>query len=303
MCGVDGMVIDDGTVLRLAEDRFLVLHHHRRRGEDPRLDGGVAADRVAAPAGALHLGHRAVGHLPGGRPAVPRRDRRRLPRRRRRPTRRSRSWPGGTPRSDGVPVRLARISFSGELAYEVYVNPWYAVAVWERLLEAGRAVRHHPVRHRDHARAAGREGLPDHRAGHRRHGHAARPGHGVGGVEEEARLRRQAVLRPRGQPGPAAQAAGRAAAGRPADRAAGGFADRRVLRRRPVARRRRCRCSATSRPATAAPSSSRPFALALVKGGRSRIGETVHVPVNGTLVPVEVTGSVLVDPEGARRDG
>src|SRR4029450_4910693 len=25
MCGVDGMVIDDGTVLRLAEDRFLVL--------------------------------------------------------------------------------------------------------------------------------------------------------------------------------------------------------------------------------------------------------------------------------------
>ena len=46
-----------------------------------------------------------------------------------------------------------------------------------------------------------------------------------------------------------------------------------------------------------------PFALALIKGGRSRIGDTVHVPVNGTLVPVEVTGSVLVDPEGARRDG
>jgi sarcosine oxidase subunit alpha len=29
----------------------------------------------------------------------------------------------------------------------------------------------------------------------------------------------------------------------------------------------------------------------------------VHVPVKGTLVPVEVTSSVLVDPEGARRDG
>ena len=47
----------------------------------------------------------------------------------------------------------------------------------------------------------------------------------------------------------------------------------------------------------------RPFALALVKAGRSRIGETLHVPVDGTLVPVEVTGSVLVDPEGERRDG
>src|SRR3712207_9417673 len=38
----------------------------------------------------------------------------------------------------GVPVRLARISFSGELAYEGYVNSWYARAVWERLIEAGR---------------------------------------------------------------------------------------------------------------------------------------------------------------------
>ena len=37
----------------------------------------------------------------------------------------------------GVPVRLARISFSGELAFEVYASPWYAVAVWQRLLEAG----------------------------------------------------------------------------------------------------------------------------------------------------------------------
>ena len=47
----------------------------------------------------------------------------------------------------------------------------------------------------------------------------------------------------------------------------------------------------------------RTFALALVKAGQSRIGETLHVPVDGALVPVEVTGSVLVDPEGARRDG
>jgi len=47
----------------------------------------------------------------------------------------------------------------------------------------------------------------------------------------------------------------------------------------------------------------RTFALALVRSGQSRIGETLHVPVEGTLIPVEVTGSVLVDPEGARRDG
>ena len=50
MCGLDGMVFDDGTVMRLAEDRFLHHHDHRQRGDDPGLDGGVAADRVAGPA-------------------------------------------------------------------------------------------------------------------------------------------------------------------------------------------------------------------------------------------------------------
>lgn len=47
----------------------------------------------------------------------------------------------------------------------------------------------------------------------------------------------------------------------------------------------------------------RTFALALVKGGRSRIGDTLCVPIGDVLAPVEVTGPVLVDPEGARRDG
>jgi sarcosine oxidase subunit alpha len=47
----------------------------------------------------------------------------------------------------------------------------------------------------------------------------------------------------------------------------------------------------------------RTFALALVKAGWSRIGQTVHVPVAEGLVPVQITEPVLVDPEGARRDG
>jgi sarcosine oxidase subunit alpha len=47
----------------------------------------------------------------------------------------------------------------------------------------------------------------------------------------------------------------------------------------------------------------RPFALALMRGGRDRIGERVYAPVGDALVPVTVTDSVLFDPEGARRDG
>ena len=38
---------------------------------------------------------------------------------------------------DGIPVRIARLSFSGELAYEVYVPADRGTAMWERLLERG----------------------------------------------------------------------------------------------------------------------------------------------------------------------
>ena len=47
----------------------------------------------------------------------------------------------------------------------------------------------------------------------------------------------------------------------------------------------------------------RTFALALIKGGRERIGERLYAPVGDRLVPVTVASPVLYDPEGARRDG
>jgi sarcosine oxidase subunit alpha len=47
----------------------------------------------------------------------------------------------------------------------------------------------------------------------------------------------------------------------------------------------------------------RTFALALVRGGRARIGTHIYAAVGSQAVPVEVTSPVLVDPEGVRRDG
>src|SRR5271165_2431212 len=38
---------------------------------------------------------------------------------------------------DGIPIRLLRLSFSGELAYELYVPAGHGIALWERLLERG----------------------------------------------------------------------------------------------------------------------------------------------------------------------
>src|SRR5205823_6241997 len=38
---------------------------------------------------------------------------------------------------NGVIARIARISFSGELAYEVNVAGWYGLATWKAIYEAG----------------------------------------------------------------------------------------------------------------------------------------------------------------------
>ena len=139
MCGVDGMVIDDGTVMRLADDRYQVF----------TTTGGAAKilewmeewlqtewPHLKVPA---HLGHRAVGtpspssarsrapsigavfsDLDVSNDAFP-----------------FMAWRDTT--LDGVHVRVGRVSFSGELAYEVNVPGWYATAVWERLIAAGAA--------------------------------------------------------------------------------------------------------------------------------------------------------------------
>jgi sarcosine oxidase, subunit alpha len=45
------------------------------------------------------------------------------------------------------------------------------------------------------------------------------------------------------------------------------------------------------------------FALALLRDGRRRVGEVLHVPVGGRDIAVEVTRPVFYDEEGNRRDG
>jgi len=47
----------------------------------------------------------------------------------------------------------------------------------------------------------------------------------------------------------------------------------------------------------------RPFGLALVRKGRDRIGETIYAPLGDRTVAVEIVDPVIFDQEGARRDG
>ncbi len=50
------------------------------------------------------------------------------------------------------------------------------------------------------------------------------------------------------------------------------------------------------------PALDRSIALAVVRGGRARIGDTLHVPMPGRSIPARVVSPVFLDPEGALLD-
>jgi sarcosine oxidase, subunit alpha len=203
-----------------------------------------------------------------------------------------------------VPVRIARVSFSGELAYEVNVDAWHAPAVWDRLIAAGephgitpygtetmhvlRAEKAYPIVGQDTDGTITPQDLgmtwvvskkkPDF-VGKR----------SFSRVENQNPLRKQLIgLLPLDRQTVLPEGS---------QIVEGGIEDAGALAEPPVPMLGHITSSYRSAEL------GRPFALALVKAGRSHIGQTLHVPVGGALVPVEVTEPVLVDPEGARRDG
>ncbi|HZP90780.1 MAG TPA: glycine cleavage T C-terminal barrel domain-containing protein, partial [Actinomycetota bacterium] len=136
MLGLDGMVADDGVAMRLAEDRFLVTtttggaamvldrFEEWLQTEWPHLrvfctsvteqwavvavNGPRARELVAAVGTDVDLERESFPHM---------------------------TFRDG--RVAGVPGRIARVSFSGELAFELHVAAWHGLHVWERVIEAG----------------------------------------------------------------------------------------------------------------------------------------------------------------------
>jgi sarcosine oxidase subunit alpha len=137
LCGLDGMVLDDGTVARLAPDRWHVTTTSGNaahvlgwmeewlQSEWSHLDvrctpvteqwatlaivGPRSRDVIARAAPEMDVSN-------DGFPFMTWRD----------------------ARIGGCPARIMRISFSGELAFEVNTSGWYGHAAWEALFEAGR---------------------------------------------------------------------------------------------------------------------------------------------------------------------
>jgi sarcosine oxidase subunit alpha len=138
MLNESGVIIDDGVAARLASERFLVgttsggatriaaLMEEWLQGEWPDLQvlvspvttswavlalSGPRARQVLAAAGA---------GFATGAPQFP-----------------HMSWRAAE--LAGVPVRILRVSYTGEATYEINVRPGQAAALWERLLQAGAA--------------------------------------------------------------------------------------------------------------------------------------------------------------------
>ncbi|HWD05241.1 MAG TPA: 2Fe-2S iron-sulfur cluster-binding protein [Amycolatopsis sp.] len=298
MCGVDGMVIDDGTVIRVAEDRFLtttttgnaamILEWMEEwlQTEWPHLRvfatsvtehwatiplvGPRSRAVLAKVAPELDVSNEAFGFM---------------------------TWRDAV--VAGLPARVCRISFSGELAYEINVPSWSGIALWEALLEAGAEYGITPY---------GTETM---------HVLRAEKGYPIIGQETDATvtphdlgmswavskkmrdfLGKRSFARAENQRPDRKQLVGLL----PQDPAVllpegGQLIETDHVPEPPV----RMLGHVTSSYRSAA--LGRTFALALVRSGRERVGQTLYVPVGEEVVPVTVTESVLFDPEGIRRDG
>jgi sarcosine oxidase subunit alpha len=195
----------------------------------------------------------------------------------------------------GIPARVCRVSFSGELAFEVNVAGHHGTALWDAIAATGAPYRITPY---------GTETM---------HVLRAEKGYFIVGQDTDGTVTPQdlgygwAVAKRKGD------FVGRRSHVRP-DTAR---EDRKHLVALLPARRVAEGAQVVLEPSDAVPvpmaghvtssydsvALERPFALALVRGGRARIGETVHVSHDGGWVSATVAEPVLYDPEGARRDG
>jgi len=136
MCGIDGMVFDDGVTTRLADDHFLMTT--TTGGAAKVLDwleewlytewpdlkvyctsvteqistvaivGPKSRNLLAKLSPGLDVSNEAFGFMENKFADVA-----------------------------GIPARIARISFSGELAYEINIDAWYGSHIWEAVISEG----------------------------------------------------------------------------------------------------------------------------------------------------------------------
>jgi len=198
----------------------------------------------------------------------------------------------------GVRVLLFRVSYSGELAYEIVVPAGHTVAVWEALLAAGREIGIEPYGTEAMAAMRIEKG---HVAGAEINGQATPADLGLARLVSAKKyfVGRRLLERPA-----MADAARPSLVGlEPVDGVtaipAGAQLIADVRAKPPV----KMLGHVTS--ATFSPTLGRPIALALLAGGKARQGETVvaAAPLDGVAVAARIVHPVFYDPAGERLHG
>ena len=296
MCGDDGMVFDDGTTARLAEDHYLMTTttgnaahvlewlEEWLQTEWPELKvyctsvteqwatvalaGPRARDVLAAVAPELALDAASFPFMSVKEGAVA-----------------------------GVSARVFRISFTGELSFEINV-PWHhGRHLWEALMEAGAAHGITPY---------GTEAMHVLRAergfiivGQETDGTTTPQDLGMDWIVSKKKadfLGKRAWIREDNKRADRKQLVGILSDDPKVVLAEGAqLVDR--PGRPPVPMIGHVTSSYMS------PTVGRSIALALVKGGRARKGETVHASQAGRFVRCTIAEPVFYDPEGGKRDG
>jgi sarcosine oxidase subunit alpha len=292
----DGMVFDDGTVARLGERHYLLTTttanaarvmswlEYWLQVQWPQLEvwlasvteqwAGVALAGPRARAVLAALADADVGD--GALPFM--------------------GWREA--RVAGIPARLFRISFSGELGYEINVPADHATALWEALLEAGAPHGIAPY---------GTEAMgvlrieKGHVAGMELDGRTTPDDLGLARLVAAHKdcLGKRSLRRP----GLADPARRQLVGLTPVDgasaipRGAQLVADPRRAAPNPILGHVTSTCHS--------PALGHPIALALLSGGRARHGEVLHAcaPLADARVAVRVTGPVFYDADGKRLRG
>jgi sarcosine oxidase, subunit alpha len=291
MCREDGMVFDDGVTVRVGEQRFImftttgnaarVLDHLEDylQTEWPHLKVWLAsvtehwAATVVTGPKARALLDRAIEGVDLSNAAFPHLSMREA-------------------LVAGHAVRLYRISFTGELSYEVHTDARNGTAVWNALFEAGEPLGVTPY---------GTETMHVLRAekgyiiiGQETDGTVTPDDLGLSWAIAKSKpdfIGKRSLLRPDTARSDRKQLVG-------------------LLPKSAIPEGAQITETATDRTMLGyvtssyhSPTRDVPFALALIAGGRARAGKTVHARFGGASVTCQIVDPVFYDPEGARIDG
>lgn len=297
MCRADGMVFDDGVTLRLADDHYFMTTttgnaagvldwlEEWLQTEWPELRvrltsvteqwatvavvGPRSREVVAALAPDLDVSNDAFPFMTARRTRL----------------------------ASGVEARICRISFSGELAFEINVASWYGLAVWESVIRAGEPLGITPYGTETMHVLRAEKGYPI--VGQDTDGTVTPQDLGMEWIVSRQKhfIGKRSFRRADTERGDRRQLVGLL----PVDPAVLLPEGSQLVADAEVSPPTKALGHVTSSYRSAA--LGRTFALALVAGGRERLGETVYAPLPDGVIAATITDTVLYDPKGTRRDG